>query len=75
MTELDPLKMGIALLGGLALFLYGMEKMTGAVCRRFGCIWRNLKPSACSAAGRGCRRDASGSTDSAIEALADVRAL
>jgi len=28
MTELDPLKMAIELLGGLALFLYGMEKMT-----------------------------------------------
>jgi len=28
MTELDPLKMTIELLGGLALFLYGMEKMT-----------------------------------------------
>ncbi len=28
MTELDPLTMTIELLGGLALFLYGMEKMT-----------------------------------------------
>jgi phosphate:Na+ symporter len=28
MSELDPLKMAIELLGGLALFLYGMEKMT-----------------------------------------------
>ena len=28
MTELDPLTMTIGLLGGLALFLYGMEKMT-----------------------------------------------
>ena len=28
MTELDPLAMTIELLGGLALFLYGMEKMT-----------------------------------------------
>lgn len=28
MTELDPLAMAIELLGGLALFLYGMEKMT-----------------------------------------------
>lgn len=28
MTELVPLKMTIELLGGLALFLYGMEKMT-----------------------------------------------
>lgn len=28
MTELDPLKMAMELLGGLALFLYGMEKMT-----------------------------------------------
>ena len=28
MTEPDPLKMGIELLGGLALFLYGLEKMT-----------------------------------------------
>jgi len=28
MTEPDPPKMGIELLGGLALFLYGMEKMT-----------------------------------------------
>ena len=28
MTELDPLKMTIELLGGLALFLYGMQMMT-----------------------------------------------
>jgi phosphate:Na+ symporter len=28
MTDLDPLTMTIELLGGLALFLYGMEKMT-----------------------------------------------
>ena len=28
MTEPDPLTMTIELLGGLALFLYGMEKMT-----------------------------------------------
>ncbi len=28
MTELDPLKMTVELLGGLALFLYGMDKMT-----------------------------------------------
>jgi phosphate:Na+ symporter len=28
MTELDPLTMTVQLLGGLALFLYGMEKMT-----------------------------------------------
>ncbi len=28
MTELDPVTMTIELLGGLALFLYGMEKMT-----------------------------------------------
>ena len=28
MTELDPLAMSIKLLGGLALFLYGMQKMT-----------------------------------------------
>jgi phosphate:Na+ symporter len=28
MTELDPLSMTLQLLGGLALFLYGMEKMT-----------------------------------------------
>ena len=28
MTELDPMTMTIKLLGGLALFLYGMEKMT-----------------------------------------------
>jgi phosphate:Na+ symporter len=28
MSELDPLAMGVGLLGGLALFLYGMEKMT-----------------------------------------------
>ena len=28
MTELDPMTMSIKLLGGLALFLYGMEKMT-----------------------------------------------
>jgi phosphate:Na+ symporter len=28
MTELDPMAMTIELLGGLALFLYGMEKMT-----------------------------------------------
>ena len=28
MTELGPLTMTIELLGGLALFLYGMEKMT-----------------------------------------------
>lgn len=28
MTELDPLTMTIQLLGGLALFLYGMDKMT-----------------------------------------------
>ena len=28
MTELQPLSMTINLLGGLALFLYGMEKMT-----------------------------------------------
>lgn len=28
MTELDPLAMTVELLGGLALFLYGMEKMT-----------------------------------------------
>lgn len=27
MTELNPLTMTIELLGGLALFLYGMEKM------------------------------------------------
>jgi phosphate:Na+ symporter len=28
MTELNPLMMTVELLGGLALFLYGMEKMT-----------------------------------------------
>ena len=28
MTELNPLTMTLELLGGLALFLYGMEKMT-----------------------------------------------
>ena len=28
MTELDPLAMSVKLLGGLALFLYGMQKMT-----------------------------------------------
>jgi phosphate:Na+ symporter len=31
MTELEPLKMTIELLGGLALFLYGMEKMTNGL--------------------------------------------
>jgi phosphate:Na+ symporter len=31
MTELDPLTMTIELLGGLALFLYGMEKMTAGL--------------------------------------------
>ena len=28
MTEIAPVTMAIQLLGGLALFLYGMEKMT-----------------------------------------------